>query len=310
LWARTFSASGAPLGNEFVVTSPAFSNGDQRLPRVVVDGQGRFLVVWQSELVDGSGYGIVARRFATSGTPLSAEFVVNVTTQADQREPRVAMQPDGDFLVSWEDWSSGAARTLCRRFDASLSPKDGESAIHDGLQPSYRPEIADAGSDIVFAYDVWNGTDDDVYLRRFAETSGPHVFGTPKTSAHGCVPHIAWSGTPSETGAGAFTISATSVVNQKAGLLFYGYATRFTPFQGGTLYVQGPRRTAIQFSGGGTGGPSCTGSFAYDFNARIQSHVDPELLAGRTITAQYYYRDPMDPYATGLTDAIRFTICP
>ncbi len=313
LYARRFNASGTALGNEFVVTSPAFSNGDQRLPRVVVDGQNRFLVVWESEGVDGSGYGIVARRFATSGLPLSTEFVINATTQGDQLNPRVAMEQDGDFIVSWEDHSTGVSRTVCRRFDASLQPKDGESAIHEGLQPSYRPEIAldAAAHDVVFAYDVDNGMDTDVYLRRFEETSGPQTFGVAKTNSHGCAPHVAWSGTPSETSGAAFTISAANVLDQKAGMLFYGYATRFTPFQGGTMYVVAPHRTAIQFSGGA---PSarCTGTFAYDFNARIQSHVDPLLVAGRTITAQYYYRDPPDPagFGSGLTDAVRFTICP
>jgi hypothetical protein len=313
LYARRFDAAGAPLGNEFVVTSPAFSNGDQRLPRVVVDGQDRFLVVWESEGVDGSGYGIVARRFASSGAPLSSEFVVNVTTAGNQVEPRVAMEQDGDFVVAWEDHSTGVSRTVCRRFDASLQAKDSESAIHDGLAASYRPEIAldAAAHDVVFAYDVDNGMDTDVYLRRFVETSGPHAFGTPKVNSHGCSPHIAWSGTPSETSASAFTISASNVLDQKAGMLFYGYGTRFVPFQGGTMYVVAPHRTAIQFSGGVTS-PRCTGAFAYDFNARIQSHVDPMLVAGRTITAQYYYRDPPDPagFGSGLSDAMRFTICP
>jgi hypothetical protein len=276
-----------------------------------VDGQGRFLVVWESELVDGSGYGIVAKRFATSGAPLSGEFVINGTTQGDQLEPRVAMEQDGDFIVSWEDHSTGSSRTMCRRFDASLQAKDGESLIHEGLGASSRPEIAVDGQDVVFAYDVDNGMDTDVYLRRFQESSGPQTFGAPKTNSHGCAPHVAWSGTPSATSGAPFTISATSVLDQKAGMLFYGYSTRFAPFQGGTMYVAAPHRTAIQFSGGSPS-PRCTGTFAYDFNARIRSGVDPMLVAGRTITAQYYYRDPQDPagFGSGLTDAVRFAICP
>jgi hypothetical protein len=311
LWARRFDASGTALGNEFVITSPAFSSGDQRLPRVAVDGQDRFLVVWESELADGSGYGIVAKRFASSGVPLSAELVINTTTSGDQLEPRVAMEPDGDFIVSWEDHSTGSSRTMCRRFDAALQPKDGESAIHDGPQPSYRPEIALDAQEVVFAYDVDNGMDTDVYVRRFEESSGPQTFGTPKTNSHGCAPHIAWSGTPSETSGAPFTISASNILDQKAGMLFYGYATRFAPFQGGTIYVTAPHRTAIQLSGGSPS-PRCTGAFAYDFNARIRSGIDPLLVAGRTITAQYYYRDPPDPagFGSGLTDAVRFAICP
>jgi hypothetical protein len=270
-------------------------------------------VYWltSTSFVSGAPVADSTRKYALPSQ--SPEIVVDVTTQGDQVEPRVAMEQDGDFIVSWEDHSGSASRTLCRRFDASLQPKDGETPIHDGLQPTYRPVIAlDPGSDdVVLAYDVDNGMDTDVYLRRFAESSGPQVFGAAKTNSQGCAPQIAWSGTPSATSASMFTVGASSVLSQKAGLLFYGFGTRFVPFQGGTMYVTAPRRTAIQFSGG-RATPSCTGTFAYDFNARIQSSVDPELVAGRTITAQYYYRDPLDPagFATGLTDAVRFTICP
>jgi hypothetical protein len=312
LWARMFDAAGAPTSNEFTVASPSFSDGDQRLPRVVADAQNRFLVVWQSQLVDSSGYGIVAKRFNAVGAPLSREIIVNTTTNGDQREPRVAMESDGEFVVSWEDWSAGPARVLCRRFDATLQPKDDETPIQGGAQATFRPEIVVAGSDVVFAYEVWNGSDTDVWLRRFAETAGPHAFGTPKTNSQGCAPHVGWSGAPSQSSPFPFSITASSVLNQKSGMLFYGQGSAFTPFQGATLYVSGPHRTAIQFSGGAASGSSCTGSFAYDFNARIQSGVDPLLVPGRTISAQYYYRDPMDPagFATGLTDALRFTICP
>jgi hypothetical protein len=52
--------------------------------------------------------------------------------------------------------------------------------------------------------------------------------------------------------------------------------------------------------------------FTLDFNARIQGGADPGLVAGATISARWYYRDPHDPagYGTGLTDSLRFAICP
>jgi hypothetical protein len=48
----------------------------------------------------------------------------------------------------------------------------------------------------------------------------------------------------------------------------------------------------------------------FDFNARIQSGIDPLLVAGQFCAAQYYFRDPGDPFTTGLTDGVSFTICP
>jgi hypothetical protein len=69
---------------------------------------------------------------------------------------------------------------------------------------------------------------------------------------------------------------------------------------------------ANQNSGGQNAGTDCTGTLSTDFNARIQGGSDPGLVPGAMISARWYYRDPQDPagYATGLTDALRFAICP
>jgi len=50
----------------------------------------------------------------------------------------------------------------------------------------------------------------------------------------------------------------------------------------------------------------------YDFHARVQSGVDPALVPGRLVYAQYWYRDPHDPagFGLGLSNAICFPIVP
>jgi hypothetical protein len=48
--------------------------------------------------------------------------------------------------------------------------------------------------------------------------------------------------------------------------------------------------------------------FSFDFNARIQSGVDPALAAGVLVYAQYWYRDPLVGSTTGLTDGLQFGI--
>jgi hypothetical protein len=93
-----------------------------------------------------------------------------------------------------------------------------------------------------------------------------------KTNSLGCVPAIHWSGYASASPGSAFSITCTNVLNQKSGLLFYGYDVNSTPFQGGTLCVQSPTvRTPIQTSGGATSGSSCSGTYALDFE-----RLDPE----------------------------------
>ncbi len=139
----------------------------------------------------------------------------------------------------------------------------------------------------------------------------PSTYCTAKVNSQGCTPEIDFTGTPSASQPGAFLITATNVINQKSGILFYGLAPAGTPFQGGTRCAGGAlRRTAIQYSGGSPLPANCSGTFAFDMNARIQSGVDPALVPGAAVFTQYYYRDPPSSFGSGLTDAVAFTICP
>jgi hypothetical protein len=99
------------------------------------------------------------------------------------------------------------------------------------------------------------------------------------------------------------------VINQKAGLSFYGSEPHNGVFQGGFLCVKAPTvRTPLQNSGGSIGPDDCSGFFALDFNARIDTGVDPGLVAGREVFAQWWYRDPQSPSTTGLSNGLHFVI--
>jgi hypothetical protein len=134
---------------------------------------------------------------------------------------------------------------------------------------------------------------------------------TAKTTSNGCVPEISWNGAPSASLHSPFEVTASSLMNNKSGLLFYGFTPASVPFQGGTKCVAAPtRRTPLQNSGGNPPPDDCSGTYRYDFRARIQSGADPALTAGTTVYAQYWNRDPQSPSTTGLTDGARFTIRP
>lgn len=137
------------------------------------------------------------------------------------------------------------------------------------------------------------------------------VYCTAKTNSLGCVPSIGSSGSASATSASPFHVTCANVINQKSGLLMYSHAPKASSFQGGTLCVKAPlRRTSSQNSGGSTSGSDCSGTYSVDFNARIQSGVDPTLVVGAETFAQYWSRDPASPSLTGLSNALRFLINP
>ncbi len=138
----------------------------------------------------------------------------------------------------------------------------------------------------------------------------PTAYCTAKVNSLGCAPAIDSSGAASVSSASAFSVRAVNVLNQKQGLLFYGYGQQAAPFQGGWLCVATPtRRTPAQNSGGSSAPTNnCSGVYSFDFNAWAQSGFDPLLVAGQTVFAQYWSRDPASPSTTGLTNALRFVM--
>ena len=90
---------GNPLGPEFPVNSQTLD--DQINSSVALDPSGNFVVVWQSDLQDGSYEGVFGQRYASSGAPIGPEFRVNTYTTGIQEDPAVASDASGNFVVVW-----------------------------------------------------------------------------------------------------------------------------------------------------------------------------------------------------------------
>jgi hypothetical protein len=139
----------------------------------------------------------------------------------------------------------------------------------------------------------------------------PTTYCTAKINSQGCTPFVDFTGYASATDSAPFLVTGNDVLNQKSGLFFYGYGPHNGNFQGGTKCVLSPtKRTAIQNSGGDPSPNTCSGTYVFDMNARIQSGVDAGLIPGVDVYGQFWMRDPTAPFTTGLTDAIQVTICP
>jgi hypothetical protein len=154
------------------------------------------------------------------------------------------------------------------------------------------------------------GATGSLYLFDITSLAPTQTYCTAKVNSRGCLPAINTSGVPGATNPNAFAIGATNVLNNKSGLLLYStVGAASTPFQGGTLCLATPlHRTPAQNSGGNAGPPDCSGTYSFNFNALVQSGLNPALAPGVQVWAQYYSRDPGDPFTVGLTDAVVFTI--
>ncbi len=136
----------------------------------------------------------------------------------------------------------------------------------------------------------------------------PQVFCVAKVSSAGCTPAIGYTGSPTLSPPDNFHVTCDDVINNKNGIVFWGYGAYAMPFQGGYLCVQ-PQlvRTPVQNSGGNPPPNDCSGSL--DFHA-TQSYLLGKGVTPGTWTAwQAWNRDPDSPSTTGLSDALRVTFC-
>jgi hypothetical protein len=129
VFGQRLSSSGVPLGSELPLGSDESWRGD-----VAVAPSGQFVVVWQRTYYRMPALRIFGRRFAADGSPLGEEFQVNNSTNDYYFvQPKVAVQPGGDFLVVWEDWASGdgsSAGVLARKYAADGSPESDEFQVN------------------------------------------------------------------------------------------------------------------------------------------------------------------------------------
>lgn len=113
---QRYDDTGAPAGTEFKVNGGPDTY--QSFADVASAANGSFVVVWDTYLDDGDGYGIHGRRYDAVGAPAGTEFEVNVYTTGNQELPSISSAPDGSFVVVWQ--GPGTTGTVHgRRFDAT-----------------------------------------------------------------------------------------------------------------------------------------------------------------------------------------------
>ena len=93
VYAQQFNAAGQAVGNTFRVNST--TTDVQRYSSVALDADGDFVVTWQSNLQDGSGFGIYAQTFSAEGEKLGG---------TDEIQDIYFMDGfTGTFRLSWDD---------------------------------------------------------------------------------------------------------------------------------------------------------------------------------------------------------------
>ena len=146
---RRFDADCQPAGPETQVNQ--FDEGIQDLPEIGLDGDGHYVIVWQSFPEDFEQQGIYGRRMTLAGEFLGDEFAIHQEIEAYQDFPTVSGLPDGGFIVTWE--SAGQDESgfgiYARRFlgpaPARLELLGGDNQQTEVGQPFARADCARTG---------------------------------------------------------------------------------------------------------------------------------------------------------------------
>ncbi|MGL5094222.1 MAG: hypothetical protein ACRDD1_01445, partial [Planctomycetia bacterium] len=172
VYARRYNAAGVAQGNEFRVNSA--TAGIQKNAVVAMDSDGDFVVAWQSNVLDGDGYGVYLKRFNAAGVAQDGEIRVNSYTTGDQVDPVLAMDADGDFVIAWT--SSGQDGSgygvYAQRFNSLAEAQGTEFHVNTSVTSSLQQAtdvVMDADGDFII---TWQSNQQDgsgwgVYARRY-----------------------------------------------------------------------------------------------------------------------------------------------
>ncbi|HMX16318.1 MAG TPA: Calx-beta domain-containing protein, partial [Rhodocyclaceae bacterium] len=117
VYAQRYDSAFVAVGGEFRVNTTTAN--DQYEPTVAGLADGGFIVAWTSYNQDGSGSGVYAQRYNSSGATVGGEFRVATSTAGDQFQPSVTAMNDGGFYITWSSSHTGGYRIYGQHYDAA-----------------------------------------------------------------------------------------------------------------------------------------------------------------------------------------------
>ena len=208
IYLQRYDAAGVAVGGEVQVNTT--TAGRQGTPSITALVDGGFVVSWQSDGQDGSGFGIYAQRYDAAGVAVGGEVQVNSHTSGDQGSPSITALVDGGFVVSWmSDGQDGSGFGIyAQRYDAAGVAVGGEVQVNShtsGYQshPSITA-LLDGGFVVSWESDGQDGDWFGVYLQRY-DAAGVAVGGEVQVNTY----TAGFQGIPSVTALvdGGFVVS-------------------------------------------------------------------------------------------------------
>jgi hypothetical protein len=193
---QRYDANGLPRGGEFQVNT--YTTGYQFSVGIAHAPDGSFVVAFGSNQNSASSLDVIAKRYDAGGNPIGSEFLVNDTTTNGQLNPDIAMDAQGNFVVSWSGPDTVGRGVYARRFWADGQPRGADFRVNTNLWQdqflnSFAPNIAsDEVGNFIITWWSLNPSGDDwnIYGQRYgglhpdslvADPAGNHVWEPGET---------------------------------------------------------------------------------------------------------------------------------
>ena len=169
IYAQRYNSSGVAQGAILKISGVAETIAER--PAVAMDSSGDFIIVWEDIGQDGSGYGIYARLYNSSGQALESEYRVNTTTMFSQTSPRVDMNSNGEFVVCWTSDQTGDPNIYAQKYSSSGSASGIEFLVNTNTtnNQGFSDVALDDDGDFVVVWESFNEDGDmgGIYARMY-----------------------------------------------------------------------------------------------------------------------------------------------
>ena len=165
--ARLFDATGAPLGDEFIVNTDLLPCGT---PAIAAGDDGTFTIAWvQTDVLKVNSVDVFARTFNANGASSFNAFRVNAHQPGAQRYPRVAAVGGVQMIIWNSRGQDGSNEGVFGRLISGGAPAGDEFQINTITEgPQIHPVIAADGVNRFLV--AWSGFELDSSFDLFAQT--------------------------------------------------------------------------------------------------------------------------------------------
>jgi hypothetical protein len=175
IYAQKYNINNGAAGSEFLVNT--FTSQHQVSPVAAMDSTGGFVITWDADNPNGSGEAIYAQRYNSDGSENGSQFQVNTFDFVVQRQPTVAMNSSGDFVISWLHSDQNSSGVFAQRYNNTGEAVGSEFQVNSySTGPQGYPAVAvDNQGDFIV---IWSGNGSDesdygIFGQRYDSSGSP-----------------------------------------------------------------------------------------------------------------------------------------